>query len=265
MIASPGDSLRHSLLVLLGVAIAMAAADASAAGWIDQRQLGPFLCRAEFPLNEVEPILDDLARLQSDLIEQLRIRPAREPIEIYLLGDRERYAAYIRRYLPEVPYRRALYVKQGGPGMVFAFRGPAFEIDLRHECTHALLHATLPWVPLWLDEGLAEYFELPFAERAFQNPHLGNIRWMLRFGRIPQLHLLEQCGEMQQMQAAEYRDAWAWVHFLLHGPSELRDEFVAYLADIERGSPTNLLSERLTRRDPHWQNTFAEHFRAWKP
>ena len=34
-----------------------------------------------------------------------------------------------------------------------------FEADLRHECTHALLHAALPYVPLWLDEGLASLYE----------------------------------------------------------------------------------------------------------
>jgi hypothetical protein len=44
--------------------------------------------------------------------------------------------------------------------MVFAYRGEDFETDLRHECTHALLNAALPVVPLWLDEGLAEYFEV---------------------------------------------------------------------------------------------------------
>ena len=42
--------------------------------------------------------------------------------------------------------------------------------DLRHELTHALLHGVLQDVPLWLDEGLAVYFELPPANEGV-NPH----------------------------------------------------------------------------------------------
>ncbi|GIT30210.1 MAG: hypothetical protein Ct9H300mP1_22560 [Planctomycetaceae bacterium] len=35
-----------------------------------------------------------------------------------------------------------------------------FPEDLRHEFTHGVLHSSLKRVPLWLDEGLAEYFEV---------------------------------------------------------------------------------------------------------
>ena len=44
-------------------------------------------------------------------------------------------------------------------------------VDLRHETTHAVLHGLLPMVPLWLDEGLAEYFEAPEANRLQRHPH----------------------------------------------------------------------------------------------
>ena len=39
--------------------------------------------------------------------------------------------------------------------------GDHLRTDLRHELTHALLHGVLKDVPLWLDEGLAGFFELP--------------------------------------------------------------------------------------------------------
>ena len=38
--------------------------------------------------------------------------------------------------------------------------GDRLEEDLRHEATHALLHVAVGDLPLWLDEGLAEYFEV---------------------------------------------------------------------------------------------------------
>ena len=52
-------------------------------------------------------------------------------------------------------------MKGRGPGKVFAYKSKALPVDVRHEGTHGLLHAALPMVPLWLDEGLAEYFEVP--------------------------------------------------------------------------------------------------------
>ena len=45
--------------------------------------------------------------------------------------------------------------------MVYTYWGNRIQQDLRHELTHAILHSVLKDVPLWLDEGLAEYFEVP--------------------------------------------------------------------------------------------------------
>ena len=65
-----------------------------------------------------------------------------------------------------------MFVQDRGVEQVFAQWGPDFRIDLHHEGTHALLHASLARVPLWLDEGLAKYFEVPPAQRANGNPYL---------------------------------------------------------------------------------------------
>ena len=124
--------------------------------WVDSRTLGPFVCRADFHLDGSEALFADLHQLESDLVEHLGLRPARESIELYFFRDERSYRRYLARHLPQVPYRRALYVNTGGAGMVFAYRSKEFAVDVRHECTHALLHASLPMVPLWLDEGLAE-------------------------------------------------------------------------------------------------------------
>jgi hypothetical protein len=145
--------------------------------------------------------------------------------------------------------------------MVFAYRGQDFEIDVRHECTHALLHAWLPDVPLWLDEGLAEYFEVPHDQRAGQHPHLAALRALVRSGEAPRLEELEEFAEISQMGRSEYRDAWAWVHFALHGPPAAREEFERYLADLAAGGDPGSLSTRLLRRLPDLRRQVTEHFR----
>ena len=233
--------------------------------WPDERTAGPFLCHADFPLKAHENLLEELARLQRDLVRTLGIAESREPIHLHLFERKATYDSYLRLHFPEVPSRRALFIKERGPGMVFAYRTSEFEIDVRHEGTHALLHADLAMVPLWLDEGLAEYFEVPYDERAFYHPHLRNVKWSVRLGQVPRIERLEQLHTLEQMGPREYGQAWAWVHFMLHGSPIAQEELVRYLADIRAHTPPGQLSERLNRRLPDLNQKFVEHFRQWKP
>ncbi len=235
-----------------------------AQNWTDSRVAGPFVCRANFPLTGIDGLVAELAQLQDDVVRALGIRPAGEAVEIYLFRDQSSYRSYITKRFPQVPYRRALFIKSDGPGMVFAYCGGQFEVDLRHECTHALIHASLPMVPLWLDEGIAEYFEVAPARRVFDNPHLNGLRWGARFGMAPQLSTLEKKSDISQMGSSEYRNAWAWVHFMLHGSAEAHDELVRFLRDIQASTPPGLLSQRLARRLPGLERRFLSHLANWK-
>jgi len=223
-------------------------------------QAGSFVCHADFSLAPNEPLLAELTLLEQDLSAMLGAPPTREQVHLFLFQKQATYQAYLKQHF-RVPYRRALFIKARGPGMVFAFEGSDFEIDVRHESTHALLHAWLPSVPLWLDEGLAEYFEVPRDKRAAGNPHLETVRAQVAGGQLPPLADLEALTDLGDMGVSEYRDAWAWVHFLLHGPREVREEFIRYLGELETGGDPGPLSERLRRRLPDLDRQVAEHFR----
>ncbi len=163
----------------------------AAADWADQRVSGPFIARADFRLDEYDALFVDLAQLQNDLSHVLAVDAAREPVELYLFQTQHAYRTFLEARLPQVPYRRALFVKGRGPGKVFAYKSKDLPVDVRHEGTHGLLHAALPMVPLWLDEGLAEYFEVPAASRAYANPHLFWTRADVRLTHITPLTHLE--------------------------------------------------------------------------
>ena len=239
-------------------------APALLAAWPAEMASGNVRCHANFPLEPYRDLLDEVASLQLDITEQLGVSAAREPVHIYLFHHQTVYKSYLQKYFPEVPYRRALFVKSRGPGMVFAHLNEEFDVDLRHESTHALLHASLPMVPLWLDEGLAEYFEVSREQRKGGNPHLSQTKWNSRLGMISSMERLEQFRELDDMGRSEYRNAWAWVHFMLHGPPEARDELLRFLADIEAHVPPGKLSERLRRRIPDLDRAIAAHFQAWR-
>ena len=263
-------------LLLWALLATLLALPAGAADWADQRVSGPFVCRSDFRLDEYDSLFVELAQLQVDLSQALDVQQAREPVELYLFQTEHSYRAFLQARLPQVPYRRALFVKGRGPGKVFAYKSKALPVDVRHEGTHGLLHAALPMVPLWLDEGLAEYFEVPAANRAYGNSYLKWVRAEAAspIDRIPQLDVpvgrvqklvqLEAKRDVSEMNATDYRHAWAWTHFLLHGPPEAHDELIKFLADIQHSTPPGQLSVRLERRLPGLDKRLAQHFKTWK-
>ena len=83
-------------------------------------------------------------------------------------------------------------------------------------------------------------------------------------GRIPKLVQIEAKRELSEMSSTDYRHAWAWTHFMLHGPPEAHEELLKFLADIRASNPPGKLSDRLERRIPGVDKRIADHFKNWK-
>lgn len=232
--------------------------------WLDRSSYGPFDVVAEFPLATLQSTFDELGRLEHELQRTLGLPPAEQHVEVFLLATEQSHRALLTQLFPRVPYRRALYVQRDRRAAVYAFHHPELSIDLRHECTHALLHANLATVPLWLDEGLAEYFEMPESERAFGHPHVAALKWNLRLGMLRNVESLEAAQELSEMGGVEYRFSWAWVHFMLHGPVAAHRTLVQFVADIYRGAPPTQLSQRLRTALPDLDDRMIQHFKQWR-
>ncbi len=255
--------LTVALLLVGGVCVVRPARAGEPPVWTDSRQLGPFIVRATFPLDAQQSLLEELPKLERELRRVLGLSPCRQPIEVLVLASEEQHRALLKQRFPGVPYRRALFVKQAGHSTVFAYQHAELAIDLRHECTHALLHADLPMLPLWLDEGLAEYFEMAAPERPFGNPHGESLRWNMRLGLVRSVKELETRRELPDLSGRDYQFAWAWTHFLLHGPQEATEQLWAFLGSIRRREPPGRLSERLEQALPGLNRRLVAHFRAW--
>ena len=123
--------------------------------------------------------------------------------------------------------------------------GDRLEEDLRHESTHALLHASVAELPLWLDEGLAEYFEGQEVLDGLNPEHLARLPDDLASDWMPDLGRLEHLDDVRQMTPRDYRESWAWVHYLLHSTSENKAALLTYLYDIRNQEEPVPLSARL--------------------
>ena len=230
--------------------------------WRYQGVFGGLQVLADFVPGDLSRF-ENLARLRHDLRRALELRLPDIPVRLMLFHDRATMRAYLRRNLPMAPDRRALFVHNSQSSTILACEGPLLDEDLRHEFVHALLHNAIPAIPLWLDEGLAEYFEVKPAIRGRRQDYLGAIRAELSTGQPMSLSTLEQIQQAEQLQQSDYRHAWAWVHFMLHGCPPARDELVRFLADLGSGIPAGRLTRRLTQRVNRLERRFRDHFSNW--
>ncbi|APW63368.1 DUF1570 domain-containing protein [Paludisphaera borealis] len=182
-----------------------------------QVKTGPFVIYSNSPVEADSPAVLALGDLKDDLAAKLDCRedPIAEPIEVYVLDDRNAFLHLLRFYFPELPPRRAFFMAQGNQRVVYTYLGPKLEEDLRHEATHALLRGRFGDIPLWLDEGLAEYFEAGPNDLADRNARLTRIADDRQSGWSPSMTRLESLADIHQMTPRDYRESWAWVDLLL--------------------------------------------------
>lgn len=226
-----------------------------------QTRTGPYCVFTNAPLPADAPPIRHLQALERQIETTLglRVPPGSDPIEIYILDNAESFRHFLTFYHPDLPTRRAFFLAQGTRRVVYAYQGERLDEDLRHEATHALLHAAAPDLPLWLDEGLAEYFEVDDDRSGRNAEHLARLPDDFAEGFHPDLKRLEALRDVRKMSPRDYRESWAWVHYLLNGPPRAKAALLADLADRRAGGSAPSLSKRLAILDPEMGSKLAAH------
>jgi len=223
---------------------------------------GQVRCESGFPLESPELLHDELMLLRGFLADDCGLELGEAPLEIRLFSDRKEYIRQISPIVPDAARQRGVYVSREDDVAVYSFDQKDLTTTLRHESAHAWLHSALPYVPLWLDEGLASYYEVAGSTQSLAHPFEARVRWSLRLGWRPKLPALEAIERSADMDIGDYRHAWSWVHFLLHESDESRGVLTAYLHNIAAGEPPERLSEVLKVRMPDAEQRFRRHFTA---
>lgn len=252
-------------ITLLCASIAGGAGQVIGAGWAEEHARFPFVVRTDAKLDNATAVLSDLVDLQAGLEKILGVHPPREWIEIYVFRDQSSYRKFVGRQFPGNEKRRALFIQGRGPAMVLAFRSDTLEIDLRHETTHALLHAHTPHLPLWLDEGLAEYFEKPADQRHGNARHAPALFAEMCQKNWPKLEALERKTQSEEMDQSDYLTAWIWARYLIDGPAPVQVQLRAYLAEAADRAPRRTLPDRLRELDPDIERAMLLHWQAQLP
>lgn len=227
-------------------------------------RVGPYLFHSDFPLDTASPLFRELEDLPEQIESELRVPVGNGLIHVYLYADEDRYHAFLKAKDDKLPLRSAYFFAEPARGyglppqlQVYTWASPRLQTDLRHELTHALLHGTLKGVPLWLDEGLAGFFEQPAANDGVNPLHLDALRTGESSRPTPfrgDLARLEKLSQVNQMGRAEYQEAWAWVHYMLRGNPKGREVLLDHLQKLRTSPTPGLLLPKLevaVGGDPH--------------
>ena len=215
---------------------------------------------SDIELKRDHPLIEDLVQLRQDVAKELQLPLEGRDVVVYVFGDKTRYQQYLNAAYPGLPPRRAYFVGTPRELAVYTFWGASIQEDLRHEFTHGLLHAQLKEVPLWLDEGLAEYFEVPRSTpNAMHREYPRQLGIAIGNGWQPDIERLESLQEVAQMQRADYQESWAWVHFLLHNSEDSRQVLLDYLQELRDNPHPPSLSSRLDDTLPGARLRYLTH------
>lgn len=253
-------------LLLLSILL-LATPRAHGQRWLEQFTEGAFTFRSEVPIRR-EPLIRDLKQIHVELKNKLGLTIGKAPIEVLLFRNKRNYMDAVRKQVPNAVNRPALFVKTAEGSRVYAYYSPTVDIDVRHECTHALIHNAVQFIPLWLDEGLAEYFELKAGTRV-RPARLNEVRQAIRIGRLLRtratLPELEAIDDISKMGSQEYRDSWAWVHYLLNDQEDIAPRVLkSYLGEIQKGNPPGAFSKYFARYISHGDARLVQHFRYFR-
>jgi hypothetical protein len=201
---------------------------------------------SDFQIDYNHEVIADLKTLRGDVLSVLELKPSEQPVVVYLFENEQQYYDYLRSTWPMLPYRRAYFFGNSYELAVYTSWGDRVQEDLRHEFTHGILHSTLRTVPLWLDEGIAEYFEESGEKPGtVKRNAVERLTLALSNGWRPSITRLESLTEVSDMGQSDYEESWAWVHFMLHGDPTVRRTLIDYVADLSRTPDPDPLSKRL--------------------
>ena len=219
-----------------------------------------FVIHSNMKLDSGNVLVQELEDLRERLFATLHLPEQRDPVNVYLFSDEASYRYYMNTTWQNLPPRRAYFVGTTRELAVYSFLSSKVQEDLRHEFTHGLLHGSLKTVPLWLDEGLAEYFEVnPDIPGAVHAEHVREWETAQQENWSPNLFRLEMLSDFRDMTQRDYAEAWGWVHYMLQTSDETANVLLQYLAGLETSRTPPRMLTSLETAVPTYFNDVQAH------
>lgn len=127
-----------------------------------------------------------------------------------------------------------------------------------HEYLHYVMNNNYSALPLWLHEGLAEYystFQVSAQEAEIGQPVAAHVLWLRQHEPIPLATLFAVNDRSPEYNETSrrgdfYAESWALVHYLLTGNPERRQQTAEYLRLARTGMPADQILAKTFGTDP---------------
>jgi len=247
------ETFLHASLFTLALAGCVTAANAGVGpsvqggGWVEVRT--PHLrVLSDAGLGKATAIAERLERLHEVLGNSARtlVVEPRRPRVVLLFADEDGFFHYrpfyrgsrelIRGYFQPTPDGEFLIMQ--------SLSGEERAEVAVHEYTHAILHEAMPQIPMWLNEGLAEYFSTFRVDSrtaqmgAVISGHLQHLQ-SAQLLTIPELFAVNPgSGDYHEgeRQGTFYAESWLLVHMLLSERAEDLPRLEGFLRAMRDGA-----------------------------
>jgi tetratricopeptide (TPR) repeat protein len=188
------------------------------------------------------------------------------PTDVYAFKDE----ASFKPYLPSRTEDISGWYQSGTDRDMIAFNlapptGEWTEVPF-HEYTHSYLRNNLVNLPLWLNEGLAEYYSVTRIDRGtaeIGRPKGLNSAWCREHTMLPIAELFAFTGDSPDYLRATdrrhtfYAESWLLIHHLLQSTTENARRFEAFMLSLRRGEDPERAFAQVITRD-RWDDLLAE-------
>ena len=221
------------------------------------------IIRSDFHIPSQHRLVEELALKRMDMSDELKLPLSNEPINVYVFKEKDQFTQYMQREHPQFPDRRAFFVKNDTTMSIYAYWGEKVGEDLRHEAAHGYLHSVIPNIPLWLDEGIAEYYELPRGSHGFNRDHVYLLNESFRRDEwTPDLKTLEFIDDPSAMTQLEYAESWLWIHYLLESNEDGKQILQNQLARLRMSAESEPISKFMAKNFNDHEVKVIEHLKS---
>lgn len=238
---------RAALALALGVAAALPAAAAKPETWNEAHSAHFHVVTNAKPKAAADAVqrLEEFRHLLGLMFPRMRLDPP-TPARVILLKDTKSFEPYSPRFTREKGGRVAGFMQPGAERMYLTINlgAPGAREVVFHEYIHLVLALNLGRVPVWLNEGLAEFYERTEINRdefVVGNYHPGWWQVLQMNKPIPLATLVrmdynsEPFKDQKQVDLF-YAQSWLLVHYAMVGDEgQHRSQFVKFVQLLLQG------------------------------
>ncbi len=204
---------------------------------------------------DLERLRDALSQLSPELALNSPV-----PTYIFVFQDAASFKPYQRTYNGK-PLNSEGYFLSRQLANYVAINGDQHgdeRLVIYHEYLHYVMHNHYAALPLWLNEGLAEYystFQVGKNEAQVGLPVPEHVLWLRQHSLIPLATLFavnERSPEYNESsrRGGFYAESWALVHYLISGSPERRRQASEYLRLAQAGAAPDKIFAQAFGADP---------------